>query len=120
MNITLIKTAAIAALAAVALCGCRTAPPALYQWGAYQPQVYQHFKGESPDQQIAVLERDLQVISSAGNKAPPGYHAQLGLLYSMTGKQNQVIAQFQEEKRLFPESETYMNLLIETMNKGGK
>ena len=48
--------------AAGLLAGCQTAPKTLYQWTAYQPQVYQHLKGESPLQQIDALEKDLQLM----------------------------------------------------------
>ncbi|MES2262966.1 MAG: DUF4810 domain-containing protein [Pseudomonadota bacterium] len=116
----MIKTGAMALAIAVVLTGCHTAPKSIYQWGGYQPQVYQHFKGESPDQQIAVLEKDLQTINANGNVPPPGYHAHLGLLYSIAGKPDQVIAQFQEEKKLFPESAVYMDFLLEKMKKGEK
>jgi hypothetical protein len=117
MKTTLIKASA-AALAACALVGCQTAQPPLYQWGAYEPQLYQHFKHESPEKQIDLMEKNLQTIAASGKQVPPGYHAHLGLLYSMAGQPNRVAAQFQEEKRLFPESEPYMNRLLETMKKG--
>lgn len=119
MTLTLNKPAALAAAlaATLVLSGCQTAPKSLYQWEGYQPQVYQHFKGESPDQQIAVLEKDLQTISAKGATAPPGYHAHLGLLYSLTGKQDQVVAQFEDEKKLFPESAAYMDFLLKNTKK---
>lgn len=105
-------------LAAGVLAGCQTAPASLYQWGAYQPQVYQHFKGESPNEQIVAMEKDLQRMSKSGTHAPPGFHAHLGMLYSMVGRSDLVALEFEEEKRLFPESATYMNRLLETMGKG--
>ena len=110
----------MAALAAtLALSGCASKPKTLYQWEGYQPQVYQHFKGESPDQQIAVLEKDLQQISAKGGKAPPGYHAHLGYLYSLTGKNDHMVAQFEDEKKLFPESAAYIDFLLKNVKKGG-
>lgn len=116
MKRQLIK-ASLLLLTAGVLAGCQT-QTSLYQWGAYQPQVYQHFKGESPNQQIEALEKDLQLMAAAGKKAPPGFHAHLGMLYSMVGRNDLVAAEFQEEKRLFPESATYMNRLLDTMGKG--
>lgn len=110
--------ASIAMFAAGVLAGCHTASPNLYQWGSYQQQVYQNFKGESPNEQITALEKDLQRMNATGTKAPPGFHAHLGMLYSMVGRSDLVAAQFQEEKRLFPESATYMDRLLETMSKG--
>jgi hypothetical protein len=119
MKITFINAPAVA-LAAFALVGCHTAQPSLYQWGSYEPQVTGHFKGESPDQQIAVMEKHLQTASAQGKPVPPGFHAHLGMLYSIAGRPDQVAAQFQEEKRLFPESEPYMNRLLGTNGKGGR
>jgi hypothetical protein len=120
MTSALIKAAALALLAGFALTGCHTAPKTMYQWGGYQPQVYQHFKGESPDQQIAVLEKDLQTISAQGTTAPPGFHAHLGMLYALAGKQDQVATEFETEKKLFPESATYMDFLLKKPKKDGK
>jgi len=113
------KLALAAGLAASAvLTGCASKPQILYQWEGYQPQVYQHFKGESPEQPIAVLEKDLPVISAKGGKAPPGYHAHLGYLYSLTGRNGQMVAQFEDEKKLFPESAAYMDFLLKNVKKG--
>jgi hypothetical protein len=120
LNLMLRPATAIAAVAALFLTGCQTAPKTVYQWEAYQPQVYQHFKGESPNQQIAVLEKDLQLIDAKGNLPPPGYHAHLGYLYSMTGNADLAMAQFEDEKKIFPESAVYMDFLLGTTKKGGK
>jgi len=90
----------------------------MYQWESYQPQVYQHFKGEkSPNEQIDVLQKDLQKIASQGKTPPPGYHAHLGLLYSMVGNADQMAAEFQTEKQLFPESAAYMDFLLKNTKK---
>ncbi|MEC5159931.1 hypothetical protein ACFDR9_005535 [Janthinobacterium sp. CG_23.3] len=122
MHTLITKPAAIALVVAMGavLTGCHTAPKTLYQWDGYQPQVYQHFKGESPDQQIAVLEKNLLLIDSNGNMAPPGYHAHLGMLYAMTGKDALVAPQFEAEKKLFPESAAYMDFLLKKNKKSEK
>ena len=118
MKIKLINAPAVA-LAAFVLVGCQTAPPSLYQWDSYEPQLTGHFKGESPVQQIALMEKQLQTVSAEGKQVPPGFHAHLGMLYSMAGRPDLVAAQFQEQTRLFPESEPYMNRLLETVGKVG-
>jgi len=115
------KTAALLALVGcAALTGCASQPKTMYQWDGYQPQVYEYLKGASPEQQIAAMEKNLQDISAKGNQAPPGFHAQLGMLYSISGKPDQVIAQFKDEKKLFPESGPYMDFLLGKMEKGEK
>jgi len=122
MHITLIKRAGLVlALAGSAfLTGCASPPKTLYGWEGYQPQVYQHFKGESTDQQIAEMEKSLQTISARGASVPPGFHAHLGMLYSLTGKSDQMVAQFEDEKKLFPESAAYMDFLLSKVSKGEK
>lgn len=104
----------VAALAVALVQGCSSnqAQP-LYQWEGYQPQVYTYLKGEgSFEEQIAALEKGLQVIRARGNTPPPGYHAHLGLLYAQIGQGDQVVQQFRSEEALFPESKTYMAFLL--------
>lgn len=100
------------------LSGCATTK-SLYQWGDYQPQVYNYLRGEAPEAQIETLERDLEKIKAAGGAVPPGYHAQLGLLYLHAGKDDQMVQQFETEKALFPESAPYMNFLLKSASKEG-
>lgn len=101
------------------LAGCTTPPKPLYQWERYQPQVYEYFKGqgEGPDAQIRVLEEDLEKIRSAGNRPPPGYHAQLGLLFTQTGNNDRAVQEFLVEKDLYPESSVYMDFLLKKLIK---
>jgi hypothetical protein len=96
------------------LAGCATAPNhPLYQWDAYQPQVYEYFKGEKgAEPQIDALEKALQEIRAKGNTPPPGFHAQLGMLYASVDKTGQAMQEFEAEKELFPESSTYMDFLM--------
>lgn len=105
--------------AALLLAGCQTQKP-LYQWESYQPQVHDYLTGESKEAQLEALERDLQKIKADNGAVPPGYHAQLGLLYLSLGKDDQMMQQFQTEKTLFPESATYMDFLMKNARQGGK
>ena len=122
MKTTMMKKGGVALALAMSamLTGCATAPKTLYQWDGYQPQVYQYLKGESPEQQIAEMEKSLALISAKGNSVPPGFHAHLGMLYSITGKPDQVATQFEDEKKLFPESAAYMDFLLGKLKKGEK
>lgn len=106
----------LTAVATVA--GCQTAPQPLYQWESYQPQVYEYFKGEPKEAQVEALERDLQKINASGRKAPPGYHAHLGMLYLSLGKDDQMVQEFRIEKALFPESASYMDFLLKNAKTG--
>jgi hypothetical protein len=80
--------------------------------------VYGYFKGEAKEAQVAELERGLEKIKSNNGAVPPGYHAQLGLLYSGLGKDDQMVQEFQSEKALFPESTSYIDFLMKNVKKG--
>lgn len=112
------RVAAGAAVGSVLLAGCAGPQKPLYQWEDYQPQVYQYFNGESKEAQAAELERGLEKIKSANGAVPPGYHAQLGLLYSSLGKDDQMVQEFLTEKALFPESGTYIDFLMKNVKRG--
>lgn len=112
MNTVMLHRAALlSAAGSLLLAGC-AAPKPMYQWEGYQTQVYEYFKGESREAQITALESGLQKIRAQSGSVPPGYHAQLGLLYLNTGKGDQMIKEFQTEKTLFPESAPYMDFLL--------
>lgn len=102
----------------VCLTGCVQQPKSLYQWGSYQPELYEYFKGESKEAQVAKLEEDLQKIRSSNATPPPGYHAQLGMLYGSLGKDDQMVQELRTEKALFPESATYMDFLLKNAQAG--
>lgn len=95
--------------------GCASRPP-LYNWGNYESQVYARFAAtSSPEQQIGEMERILQT-NRQQLPAPPGFHAHLGLLYGEVGRTNEMREQFAIEKKLFPESSTFMDFLLKKSN----
>jgi hypothetical protein len=111
---------AVLLAAGLALAGC--AEKTLYRWDEYQPQVADHFKGGSPDAEIAVLEEGVQKAQATPggtSTLPPGYRAQLGYLYGLTGKTDLMLQQFAAEKAAFPESATYMDFLLANARKPG-
>jgi hypothetical protein len=104
--------ASAAATALLVGCAAPSTPP-LYQWTAYQPQVYEYFKGKtSAQEQIDALEKALQKIQAKGNKTPPGFHAHLGALYASIGDEQRAEHELQAEKQLFPESSAFMDFLM--------
>lgn len=102
--------------ASLVLAGCAT-NKTLYGWGQYEPQVYEYFKGESPEQQILVLESHLKETESKGEKIPPGFYAHLGLLYAKVGKDAEFRIMLEQEKQLYPESSKYINNLNNKFKK---
>ncbi|HEZ3853716.1 TPA: DUF4810 domain-containing protein [Neisseria meningitidis] len=93
----------------------------LYYYGGYPDTVYEGLKNDdtSLGKQTEKMEK---YFVEAGNKkmnAAPGAHAHLGLLLSRSGDKEGAFRQFEEEKRLFPESGVFMDFLMKT-GKGGK
>ena len=101
----------------VCFSACETSPGSLYSWGSYELQVYAYLNGESRGEQLAALESDLDKIEAGGKAVPPGFYAQLGLLYAETGNAPGTIACFTMEKTLFPEAAVFMDFLL--ANYGG-
>ncbi|WP_027014688.1 DUF4810 domain-containing protein [Comamonas composti] len=103
-------------LAPLLLAGCASPSPALYTWGNYQTQLYKHLKddGSSPEEQLFQLEEMQQKARASGQALPPGYRAHMGLLYAKLGNHQQAALQLSEEKRAFPESAVFMDLLLKT------
>jgi hypothetical protein len=101
------------------LAGCAK-KPLIYAWGSYEEQIYAMYSdpGKVPvEDQIESLESDYQLARSADKPMPPGYHAHLGYLYYQIGKADQALQSFETEKKLFPESTRYMDLLISRMTR---
>jgi hypothetical protein len=104
----------------LALSACANHRPApLYQWQNYQADVDSYFRSDklSPDAQTLQMEEGLQKIEASGAKAPPGYHAHLGLLYGQQGRSDLFVQQIEAEKQEFPESETFMDFLLRNFKK---
>lgn len=102
-------------LLAIPMAGCVKTPPRLYQWGSYEEQIYVMYNnpGKVPvEEQLQNLERDFERVRATNAVPPPGLHAHLGYLYYQTGKIEQALQSFENEKRLFPESTVYMDRLI--------
>jgi hypothetical protein len=95
------------------LTGCASQPQPLYQWDAYQPQVYAYLTAKtSPQEQIDALEKARQTILAKGNAAPPGFHAHLGALYASIGRSGEAVQELSAEKAAFPESSAYMDFML--------
>lgn len=100
------------------LTGCATGSKPLYNWDSYQQVVYQHYQqSESdPQAQIDALKKSIELSRAKSLGIPPGLHAHLGMLYGATGALDLAMAEFNEEKRLYPESAVFMDRLMK--NKG--
>jgi len=102
-------------VSAILLTACAANPQrqSLYYWGDFQDQQYTYFKGEKgPEEGILALEKIREEASSKGQNVPPGLMAQLGVFYGMTGRTDRFEEDLLAEKRLFPESSTYVDFLL--------
>lgn len=98
--------------------GCKS--QSIYYWGHYQQVVYAQYDKpgkSSPEELSAVLEEDLHKAASLNQPVPPGFHAQLGYLYALSGKTDQARQQYELEKQQFPESAVFMNRLLGNKEK---
>ena len=107
------KKIIISMILAFGLVGCKTTEP-LYYYGAYNSAVYSYFKGEDATlvEQIAVLEEAIELAAAKNKNIAPGIHAHLGMLYFETGNSAKGKQHFETEKQLFPESQQYINFLL--------
>jgi hypothetical protein len=98
--------------------GCTYEPKTLYGWGGYQVQLNHYFKADSaPEKQIAELEADLAKMQSKGQVPPPGYLAHMGLLYASVGNPGKSVEAFSSEKKQFPESAVFMDLMLKQLKQ---
>ncbi|MCB5206838.1 DUF4810 domain-containing protein [Methylovorus mays] len=96
--------------------GCATEPKTLYGWGGYQAQLNHYFKADSaPEQQIGELEAELAKMQVKGQKPPPGYLAHIGFLYASIGNAGKSAEAFNNEKKQFPESAVFMDLMLKRL-----
>ena len=98
--------------------GC--ANKSLYYWGNYESVVYKSFSkpGEMPsERQIEIFLADFERAQAANMAMPPGWHANLGVLYFETGQLDLAHKQLTTEKKLFPESKVFVDNLLKKLVK---
>ncbi len=109
-------TRATALTACLLLTACASHDNALYHWNGYQEQIYEGFQIESsntsPDKQLQKLQEEQQKASAKNKPLPPGYQAHMGFLYFQTGQADKAVLAFEAEKKQFPESAVYMDLVL--------
>jgi hypothetical protein len=114
----LILLAAVSFFTASAV-GC-VSQPSLYRWGVYEDMLYQSYKnpGESdPITDAARLAEDVERTAAEGLAVPPGVHAHLGYLYATQGDLGLARAHFDRELELYPESKTFIDGLLNRMDR---
>lgn len=97
-------------LALLALAGCVS--PERYDWGSYEEQLYAYYK--DPQKAAAYTEELAKLVAQgdADGKIAPGLHAEYGYMLATTGRPAEAVAQFEAEKRRWPESAHLMDAMI--------
>ncbi|HEX7386996.1 MAG TPA: DUF4810 domain-containing protein [Castellaniella sp.] len=104
---------AVATVATSLALGACAHQPQMYSWDSYQPAVYSYLQADGdPSEQIQSMEKNIETARAANKPLPPGFHAQLGMLYLQSGKSSDAVEQLQKEKTEFPEATTYMDFLL--------
>ncbi|WP_370650350.1 DUF4810 domain-containing protein [Brevundimonas sp.] len=98
----------IGAVLAVSAC----APASRFEWGTYENTLYAYSK--TPEAKEAYRNSLIAALRNgeASNRVAPGLNAELGYLYMEEGRTAEAIQYFEAEKRLFPESQRFMDGVI--------
>ena len=110
----------VALIGLALLSGCANQPNTLYYWGNYQNTVRDYLvstDGGDIQKQITALEAGVEKATAKSKALPPGYHAQLGMLYFAQGKPELAGEQLQLEKTHYPESTSYIDRLLAKFKK---
>lgn len=111
---------AVALAAALTFTGCETGPPPLYGWPSYEASVHAactDFRDIDLPTHIAALAKQIDEIEAEGKRVPPGVHAHLGYLLSLTGDNTGTRRELDAERRLFPESAVFVDHLLARMKQ---
>lgn len=96
------------------LSACVAPPKTLYNWDLYQSHLYKSLAAEgiSPQELTQKMELTMHTVQASGQALPPGFRAQLGLLYSKNGQADLARDLWMAEKSYFPESTVFMDFLL--------
>lgn len=101
---------------ALGLVACAsTGDKPLYYWGNQTDMVYTTLKADgkvSPAQQLANIDRYFADAEKKNMKVAPGSHAYRGLILLNNGQTGRALTEFEAEKKLYPESSTFMDYLL--------
>jgi len=96
--------------------GC--ANTSIYHWGDYSDTLYSYTKEPSNESKLKHKDELIKIINQAKSKnkmIPPGINFELAMLLAVEGDKDGAAEYFNQEKLLFPESETYVALALKKM-----
>lgn len=107
---------------AMLLVACGTHQKSMYYWKDYNNAVYNYLKNDNTSlgEQINQMKSYFDNAQKEQYAVAPGAHAHMGLLLFKTGQINEARQQFLEEKKLFPESSSYIDFLMKNKANGDK
>ena len=102
-------------LTVMTLTGCKQKPerPTAV---SYSSPTHLQYQADAAQEQIEDLEADVEDIKAQGGVVPPGYYAQLGLLYFSLGKTEQLRQRLKAEQDPFADATADMNDLMNNAN----
>jgi len=93
------------------------AKPSHYEWGGYEESLYKYYKdpgaADAYTEQLAQAARQ----GDATGRTAPGIHAEYGYMLMTAGRRADALAEFEAEKRLWPESTVLMDRMIGLANR---
>lgn len=95
----------------------------MYHWGNYEKLVYEMYNNPgkaTPDQQLDILRKDIEIAASKGKPVPPGVYAHMGMLYASIGDSENAKQSLNEELARYPESAIFVDGMLTRLEKGTK
>ncbi|MFT5660864.1 MAG: hypothetical protein ACI9TV_001508 [Sulfurimonas sp.] len=96
--------------------GCASQPKPLYNYGDYSTSYY-HSKQEVGPETALTLQKSIENAienssDSLSGRVAPGMYANLGYIYLKSGNYSKAVENFNNEKRIYPESVYFMNRML--------
>ena len=111
----MIRILALAMLIPIAAC----VPPERYTWGGYEDALYISYRDVSKQEAYVEVLAKTVARGEADGKVAPGIHAEYGYMLLTLGRKPEAIAEFDAEKRRWPESRVLMDRMIGLANGRG-
>lgn len=97
-------------VAMLALSACATGPGPKYEWGNYETSMYGYYKNPADANGLSMaIEKAIKQAETTKRPVAPGLYAEYGYLLMVQGRAQDAIANFENEKRLWPESAQLMD-----------
>ena len=113
----------LAILLCIGLAGCSAVSPGGYYWGKYSYTYHDLLKNPNESTRAAHQVTLQDIVSQSkekGLRTPPGIHAELGDLLSKENRHDEAAAHYAAERKLYPESDVFLQRLLLKPKKGAE